>query len=118
MATRSRIAVELSDGTVKSVYCHWDGYPSGVGRDLLDMEFSSTKEVEDFINEGDRSTVNLSYAKWRGEDCPPQTHASVSDFFDGDIEEYGYLFNQEEEWILKVVHRPYSDLIKLADLAE
>ena len=29
MATRSRIAIELSDGTVKSVYCHWDGYPDG-----------------------------------------------------------------------------------------
>lgn len=117
MATRSRIAVELSDGTVKSVYCHWDGYPSGVGRDLLDMEFNSTDEVEDFINEGDRSTVHLSYAKWRGEDCPPQIHASVSDFFNGDIEEYGYLFTQEGQWLVKSANYSYEPRV-LEDMAE
>ena len=27
MATRSRIAKQNPDGTIKSVYCHWDGYP-------------------------------------------------------------------------------------------
>ena len=100
MATRSRIAVELSDGTVKSVYCHNDGRPEGVGQDLLNLEFSSTEEVEEFIDEGDRTTVELSYKEWRDEDCPPDSHASVRDFFDGDIEEYGYLFTQEGEWLV------------------
>jgi len=100
MATRSRIAVELSDGTVKSVYCHYDGYPEGVGQDLLNLEFSSTEEVEEFIDEGDRSTVELSYKEWRDEDCPPDSHESVRDFFDGDIEMYGYLFTQEGEWLV------------------
>jgi hypothetical protein len=100
MATRSRIAVELSDGTVKSVYCHNDGYLEGVGQDLLNLEFSSTEEVEEFIDEGDRSTVELSYKEWRDEDCPPDSHTSVRDFFDGDIEEYGYLFTQEGEWLV------------------
>lgn len=109
MATRSRIAVELSDGTVKSVYCHNDGYPEGVGHDLLNRDFCSTREVEDFIDEGDRSTVDLSYDEWRGEDCPPEHHASVSDFFNGDIEEYGYLFTQEEQWLVKSAHNPYED---------
>ena len=101
MATRSRIAVELLDGTVKSVYCHNDGYPEGVGQDLLNRNFSSTQEVEDFIDEGDRSTVDLSYGEWRGEDCPPKHHESVSNFFNGDIEEYGYLFTQEGQWLVK-----------------
>ncbi len=36
MSTRSRIAVlQENDGSVKSVYCHWDGYLSGVGVTLL-----------------------------------------------------------------------------------
>ena len=35
MATRSLIAVQNADGTFLSIYCHWDGYPSGVGKDLL-----------------------------------------------------------------------------------
>ena len=32
MSTRSRIGVMMDDGTVKQVYCHWDGYvEEGVG---------------------------------------------------------------------------------------
>ena len=28
MATRSAIALQLPDGSLRAVYCHWDGYPS------------------------------------------------------------------------------------------
>jgi len=28
MATRSRIGIKDKLGNIKSVYCHWDGYPS------------------------------------------------------------------------------------------
>lgn len=34
MATRSAIAVMHGD-RVKSIYCHWDGYPEGVGSVLV-----------------------------------------------------------------------------------
>ena len=34
MATRSRIA--YSDYDVVSVYHHWDGYPSGLGKHLVE----------------------------------------------------------------------------------
>jgi len=36
MATRSTIAVELADGAVHQVYCHFDGYPSNNGKILLE----------------------------------------------------------------------------------
>ncbi len=101
MATRSRIAVELQNGSVKSVYCHNDGYVSGVGRDLKRKGFTSTQECEEFIDAGDRSTVDLSYKEWRNEDCPPELHKSREDFFNGDIEEYGYLFTKEGKWVVK-----------------
>lgn len=101
MATRSRIAVELQDGTVKSVYCHNDGYIDGVGRDLKRKGFSSTDECEEFINAGDRSTVELSYKEWRNEDCPPQVHKNRDEFFAGDIEQYGYLFTKDGYWVVK-----------------
>ena len=26
MATRSTISIQKNDGTIRSVYCHWDGY--------------------------------------------------------------------------------------------
>lgn len=35
MGTRSRIGVMHGDNC-KSIYVHWDGYPTGVGRTLLD----------------------------------------------------------------------------------
>ena len=124
MATRSRIAVELPDGKVKSVYCHNNGYLEGVGKDLLSLNFLDSYEVEEFIEEGDRTTVELSYREWRGEICPPDIHESVSDFFKGDIEEYGYLFTQEGEWLVKSAYRfPQSpitlvDALNREDLAE
>ncbi len=107
MATRSRIAVELPDGKVKSVYCHNDGHPAGVGSDLKNMFPNGTdsKEVEKYIEEGDRTTAQLSYNEWRGEDCPPKNHNSVSDFFKSDIEEYGYLYTQEGQWLIKSAYK-------------
>ena len=103
MATRSRIAVELEKGKVISVYCHHDGYISGVGTNLMKRFPNGTdpKEVEEYIKEGDRSSVDLSYKEWRDEECPPQTRASVPLFFSGDIEEYGYLYTAEGEWLVK-----------------
>ena len=36
MATRSRIGIVKENGTVESIYCHWDGYPENNGQLLLD----------------------------------------------------------------------------------
>jgi hypothetical protein len=104
MATRSRIGVEIEGGGVRSVYCHFDGDPDKVGRRLLEKfpeGITHPKEVEEYINLGDRSTTELSYGEWRGEDCPPQSHPSVLYFFNGDIEEWGYLYTQEGQWLVK-----------------
>jgi hypothetical protein len=115
MATRSRIAVELEKGRVISVYCHNDGYISHVGKRLMEKFPNGTdpNEVEDFINEGDRSTVDLSYKAWRDENCPPQNSESVSSFFNGDIEEYGYLYTAEGEWIVKKEYSNEKDPVPL-----
>jgi hypothetical protein len=121
MATRSRIAVETTDNggerVVKSVYCHSDGYVEGVGTDLMRTFPNGTdpKEVEAYIEEGDRSTTDLSYKEWRGEECPPMEHKSVPDFFNGDIEEYGYLYTAEGEWLVKrAASRTHKDPVPLA----
>jgi hypothetical protein len=103
MATRSRIGVELKGGKVISVYCHHDGYITGVGLDLIKKFplMTDPKIVEAFIREGDRSSIDLSYKEWRDEKCPPQKRASVPLFFNGDIEAYGYLYTAEGEWLVK-----------------
>ena len=56
MATRSRIGVMLPDGTIKQVYCHWDGYVGGVGLKLIE-NYDSLDKANDLINLGDLSYV-------------------------------------------------------------
>jgi hypothetical protein len=104
MATRSMIGVELPRGNVKAIYCHWDGYPEGVGADLLAMEFTNTQDVEAWIDEGHRSTVQESYADMRGELSTPNYYRTVSDYFNSDLHEWGYLYTQDRIWIVKDMH--------------
>lgn len=40
MATRSYIFTETSDSNFLGSYCHWDGYPEGVGKTLTDNYYS------------------------------------------------------------------------------
>jgi hypothetical protein len=56
MATRCRIAVARPGGAFESIYCHWDGYPSGVGRVLLD-HYTDPDKVEALIALGDLSSL-------------------------------------------------------------
>lgn len=55
MATRCYIGLEGLDGTVRYVYCHWDGYPSETGRTLQE-DWQSYTLVYNMINKG-----NMSY---------------------------------------------------------
>ena len=119
MATRSRIAIENQDGTVLSIYCHWDGYPEGNGRRLLD-HFQTQEKVESLIALGSLSSLNenveipegvthnfdnpakgivVAYHRDRGEDLVIKEHNSVNDFVKSDVEEYGYIFTAAGEWL-------------------
>ena len=55
MATRCYIGLEGLDGTVRYVYCHWDGYPSCTGK-ILQEDWNSYTLVSNMINKG-----NMSY---------------------------------------------------------
>lgn len=48
MSTRSLIAIKQTDGTVKSIYCHWDGYVSHNGR-LLIEHYATPEAVEELL---------------------------------------------------------------------
>jgi len=68
MGTRSRIGIQLSDDSILSVYCHWDGYPSFNGKVL--REFYDTKEkVTQLINGGNISALHTN-AGWQNETLP------------------------------------------------
>ena len=120
MATRSRIAIEKPDGKVESIYCHWDGYPGGNGVTLIENYTDHTK-VQALIDLGDISSLRpnveapsghsfnnpdenttVAYGRDRGEkNTGKEIHGSVPEFFNGNIEEFGYLFTQEGQWLVK-----------------
>lgn len=57
MSTRCSIAVVYTDGSVHSVYCHHDGYPSGVGKTLQE-KYNSLDKAEELVAYGNMSAVH------------------------------------------------------------
>ena len=112
MATRSRIGIQLSDDSILSVYHHWDGYPSWLGR-ILETHYNTREKVTELIDGGDMSTCWADelwgkklpkgkyapeYYSLRGEDCPPRLDKNLAEYI-SDGEEYAYIFNREGVWI-------------------
>ena len=62
MATRSRIGLEQADGTIKSVYVHWDGYIDGVGETLKE-HYNDPAKIEELLELGDISCLGTFYDK-------------------------------------------------------
>lgn len=55
MATRSTISIKEGN-KIKTIYCHWDGYPSNNGAILL-QHYSDPNKVNQLINLGDISSL-------------------------------------------------------------
>ena len=131
MATRSRIGIELKDGSVLSAYHHWDGYPSWLGR-ILNTHYNTREKVAELIDGGDMS-VCWTKDRWtgkqiapyvmenveaeeygpqhyaqRGEDCPPRLDKDMEEFF-ADGEEYSYIF-RNDNWFAYDMHQ-FEDMI-------
>lgn len=104
MGTRSRIACRQTNGTIRSIYCHWDGYPNGVGKMLLE-HYSDYATMTRLLNRGDRSALEkvpeegMAYID-RGDDCPAHISRSRTQLAEFDWgEEWMYLYEFEtDEW--------------------
>jgi len=60
MGTRSRIGIEMTDHSVVSVYCHWDGYPEHNGKILVE-HYQNRDDVEELINGGSMSSLRTEH---------------------------------------------------------
>ena len=106
MATRSRIGIELKDGSILSAYHHWDGYPQWLGR-ILSTQYNTHEQAAELIDGGDMSSCwndtvwgkdrtdgqkyGPEYYAQRGEDCPPRYDETREEFLSNG-EEYSYIF--------------------------
>ena len=57
MATRNRIAIENQDGTVTSIYCHWDGHIETNGK--IWFENYDREKTEQLIALGNISSLGI-----------------------------------------------------------
>ena len=113
MATRGTIAKLNPDGTVTSIYVHWDSYPDGVGATLME-HYTELSKIDQLLTLGDLSSLGEDigfqhdfdtgfegmctfYGRDRGEDgVGPIVHESVDGWMDyrkGNGCEYGYLWD-------------------------
>ena len=111
MATRSRIGIELKDGSILSAYHHWDGYPQWLGR-ILNTQYKTREQAAELIDGGDMSSCWADeiwgeklpqgeyapeYYSARGEDCPPRYDETKEKFLSNG-EEYSYIF-RDGAWV-------------------
>tara|TARA_B100001109_G_scaffold215118_1_gene184031 strand:- start:401 stop:811 length:411 start_codon:yes stop_codon:yes gene_type:complete len=114
MSTRSYIAIRAARDPdnksqkedIQMVYCHFDGYPSNNGQQLLDY-YTTDEKVYDLIGLGDMSSLGRSlsqcefYGRDRGEfGTNAQTFTCFNAFKKAanDVS-YNYLFDcQDEQW--------------------
>ena len=126
MATRSNIAYMTEEGKIKSVYCHWDGYPEHNG-EMLRRYYTDQAKIRALIALGSLSSLRpeigekhsfdknydqpelsqmfdnwtLAYNRDRGEDwahTAPSTWDNAVDYVEF-MEEYAYLWNGED-WLV------------------
>jgi hypothetical protein len=120
MATRSRIGIELRDGSILSAYHHWDGYESWLGR-ILRTHYNSKELAAELIDGGDMSTCwndnnEPEYYSARGENCPPRLDADLCEYLLPDnSEEFAYVF-RSGEWVCYNMHQ--FDETKLPEIVE
>ena len=122
MSTRCYIAKVEPDNSVKAIYCHFDGYPEGVGKTLLDHYVNEEKinallELGDISSLGElvspspddpssKKDVTVAYHRDRGEDKhearPFIDEEELGKKVDDDIFiEYTYLF-KSGKWFVRL----------------
>ena len=120
------MGLELADGSILSIYSHYDNYPAWAGR-ILRTHYNTREKVSSLIDGGDVSCLwtddgfytsegktqrgyygPLHYSE-RGEDCPPRLDVDLLGYLHPDrSEEYAYLF-RNGEWVCYDMHQFEDD---------
>jgi len=112
MATRSRIAIENQDGSVISIYCHWDGQIYSNGK-ILNENYTTKDKVEELIALGNLSSLDetiertVAYHRDNGEYHLVQiSFINVEELFEDGFSmgvEYIYCFTKDGIWLVNAL---------------
>jgi len=130
MATPSSIGIEQADGSVKAIYCHWDGHIETNGKRLI-KHYQDRERAEKLIALGGISVlgpelttdlphsfyhpvdgVTIAYHRDRGDNHVSDEYATVAQYFKQTDYDYVYLLTQEGEWICKSSKLPNIVTVK------
>jgi hypothetical protein len=109
MATRSYIGVRNTDASVDYIYCHFDGYPDGVGATLTEF-YTNSNRVNELMKLGDLSVLGqfigekqdfnkrikdccLAYGRDRGESNVEAKKGDYSKLIKDQNVDYVYIFD-------------------------
>ena len=109
MATRSYIGVRNLDASVDYIYCHFDGYPDGVGATLTE-HYSNSNRVNELMKLGDLSVLGkfigekqdfndrikdccLAYGRDRNEPNTSVKNSGYSELIKDQNVDYVYVFD-------------------------
>lgn len=105
MSTNASVHVKGTDGKIRSIYIHWDGYVSGVGHTLRD-HYNTQDAADDLIHMGDCSSLTETledstfYHRDRNEDwddVQPGVADDLETSLDRNDQSYNYYF-ENGEW--------------------
>lgn len=133
MGTRSSITVKMTDGTFKSVYCHFDGYLDHNGK-MLTGHYNSQDRAEALVEHGDLSVIYQHcdkpeghtfdnpvdgrckyYGRDRGEEgTAARVGATPEESNKGNGQEFDYLWDGEK-WNVSSGYFNEGKLMPLAD---
>jgi hypothetical protein len=112
MSTRSRIAVAdlENEGLYFQIYCHNDGYLSGVGKTLLN-DYSSREKALSLVMNGDISTLGSDLDKTtfyeKGIQNPQYKKSELTDF------DYTYCLESDGKWYSKKFNETNFKLLSI-----
>jgi len=137
MATRSRIGILNEDGSITSIYCHWDGYPAHNGR-ILKEHYGTETSVREMLSLGDLSSLRpnlhpkgkhtftdpedgccVFYGRDRGEsDCDASESIDLQEFmFISEPCDYVYVFDANE-WFCTSLYGGDRKMVRIEEMME
>ena len=96
MATRSTIGYETSDGRYRATYCHYDGYPSHMKQELLDL---TRDDVEIMVTIGWIRGGIRTMSGGRPEYFNDGADMRIDEELFCQTEEYAYMLTLDGKWV-------------------